>query len=147
MNTELDLPVASQGIENDYVEPVITATVVAENDRLNFFPKHFSPRLMMKGESLIFVFMRHLASNYKGGMWDFYELSNGGFYLAPKCESLDLSVGTMSGDAAGIIATMFALNRMLCDGEQCEKLRDNYYRLRDFAYQHDQAVLIHRAID
>lgn len=147
MNTEYDLSVNNQAAEHNYVEPVIIATAVAESNRLGFLPKHFGPRLMSQGESLVFAYIRYLADNYNGGMWEFYELSNGGFYLAPKRDTLNLSVGTVSGDAAGIIATMYALNHMMCNGEQCEKLRENYFRLRDFAYQHTQSNLIHRAID
>lgn len=128
-------------------ELTITAIKVAEKDRNDFFVKHLGLELMIDGESLIFSYARQLASNYKGGAWDFYELSNGGFYIAPKYESLDFDYGTMSGDAAGIAVTLFALNHLLWAGEQCNRLRENYYHLRDFAYQHKESQMIHRVID
>lgn len=103
--------------------------------------------------------MARLSQDYKGGLWHFYELSNGGFYLAPnKTERMRVEVdgngfdGAMSADAAGIVATLFALNHLVAlvyeeGGPELDKLSDHYYFLRDFALGHPEAVTILRAID
>jgi hypothetical protein len=35
-------------------------------------------------EPVVFAIARTLSSDYTGGSWDFYALSNGGFYMAPR---------------------------------------------------------------
>eukprot|EP01036_Dinobryon_divergens_P039708 gene39708-52392_t len=62
----------------------VTASLVASNRRLTFLPTYFGPRLMMRGESLVYAWLRRLSEDYNGGFWNYYELSNGGFYLAPE---------------------------------------------------------------
>ncbi len=127
---------------------------VAEQDRLDFLPRYLTPRWMLRGESLVYAWLRRLSSDYQGGYWEFYELSNGGFYLAPALgqETLRLSVEgndfneTVSADAAGIIATLFALNHLAC--ETCsERIIGLYDALRDFALEHSESGSILRAID
>lgn len=61
----------------------IKAYRVAEKDRLDFLPRYFTPRWMLRGESLVYAWMRRLSPDYQGGYWEFYKLSNGGFYMAP----------------------------------------------------------------
>jgi hypothetical protein len=94
----------------------VTASLVASNRRLTFLPTYFGPRLMMRGESLVYAWLRRLSEDYNGGFWNYYELSNGGFYLAPEltgrlCLEVDGNgySGELSADAAGIVATLFAL--------------------------------------
>ena len=90
---------------------------------------------------------------YNGAYWHFYELSNNGFYMAPDLdEDLTLFIesngyeGEVSPDAAGIIATLYALNH-LCHTTRSEKLIDAYYLLRDYVGQHAEASKIYSAID
>jgi len=108
---------------------VIKARRVAEKDRLDFLPRYFTPRWMLHGESLVYAWMRRLSPGlsggyllgYQGGYWEFYTLSNSGFYLAPTGQEMRLIVEgnyfdeVVSADAAGIIATLFALNDLACD--------------------------------
>jgi len=54
--------------------------------------------------------------------------------------------GKVSADAAGIIASMFALN-YLCNESASDKIIDQYYLLRDFASCHSEANSILQAID
>lgn len=132
---------------------IIKARRVAEADRLDFLPRYFTPRWMLRGESLVYSWMRRLSSDYQGGYWEFYELSNGGFYLAlTGQEALRLSVegngfdGVVSADAAGIIATLFALNHLACE-TRSEGIIDLYDALRDFALEHSERASILHAID
>jgi len=39
-------------------------------------------------EQSIYSFMDKLVPDYRGAFWDFHELSNGGFYMAPQLRPL-----------------------------------------------------------
>jgi Antirestriction protein len=73
---------------------------------------------MLAVHDAVYRWMRRLAPEYSGGYWHFYELSNGGFYMAPECEPLLLRVegngyeGVMSSAAAGITACPFGFSHL-----------------------------------
>nr|BCT99502.1 antirestriction protein KlcA [uncultured bacterium] len=135
----------------------VTASLVASNRRLTFLPTYFGPRLMMRGESLVYAWLRRLSEDYNGGFWNYYELSNGGFYLAPEltgrlCLEVDGNgySGELSADAAGIVATLFTLGQLAADNQGtdvADALIDRYHFLRDFARDQAEAAEIFRAID
>ncbi|WP_175666651.1 antirestriction protein [Burkholderia ambifaria] len=139
------------------VPQVIAASVVSEDKRLDFLPAFFGPSLMLYGEALVYKWMGRLSPHhYSGGLWQFHTLSNGGYYMAPtRPERLHLSVtgngfdGFMSADAAGVVATLFALGQLAAT--ECEPARDRfvelYHALRDFVGDHAEAAFIFRAID
>jgi len=89
----------------------------------------------------------------------FVALTNGGFYLAPCVGTLRVRVGaqhhdlSMSGDAAGIVATMMALCE-LCgranhrfDDVAALGYSDHYRRLRAHAGGHAESTAILAAVD
>lgn len=134
------------------IENPITAHLIADNYRPNFLAGYLG-LLCMDGESLVYRWMGKLSPDYKGGYWAFYGLSNGGFYMAPtQPRQLEITVegngfdGTVSADAAGVIACLFALNTLACNGGG-QAVIDRYYELRDFALGHPERVSILRAID
>jgi hypothetical protein len=139
------------------VANAITAIVVTESRRLDFLPSYFGLRLMIKGESAIYSTLENLTTNYRGGFWDYYSLSNGGFYMAPRSEEpIHFNVegngfsGTLSADAAGIVACLFTLNSMafsLQNAPEYKSLAQHYWHLREFAESHSEASLILAAID
>ena len=96
--------------------------------------------------------MRRLCGDYDGGFWEFYELSNGGFYIAPEnggkmrlVWSGNYFDGEMSPDAAGIVATLYALNVF---AEQAGPyFSDKYIQLYEFMRLHPEAEVILAAID
>jgi Antirestriction protein len=131
---------------------VITANLVPENLRPHFLPRHLGS-LMLKGEFLVYGWLEQLSKDYSGGLWNFYDLSNGGFYIAPSDEKrfkIDVSgnyfSGEMSADAAGIVASLFA-QCDLANRYGDDKLINQYHWLRDFAIEHAESDLIMRAID
>lgn len=131
----------------------VTASLVSDENRLDFCPTFFGESLMMRGERLVFAYMDRLSSDYDGGYWYFYELSNGGYYMAPAIDSeMQIEVvgnwfsASMSADAAGIVATLFALGQLAAESES-DRLIDCYYKLREFALDHAEAGLILGAID
>lgn len=134
-------------------EPIApTAVRIAQRDRLRALPRHFSVHSMLRVESAVYAAMRELACEYTGGYWHYYDLSNGGFYMAPDAVApFAVSVhgnfftGTLSPDAVGIVASLFGINRVANAG--CERCIEHYYLLRDFAASHPEASAIFRAID
>lgn len=139
-------------IEAQELAPV-AASLVAEGDRLSFLPTFFGERVMLRGESLVYGWMRHLSEDYNGGFWHFYTLSNGGFYMAPATDKrmrLDVEgngfSGEVSADAAGVVATMFALCQLAAE-TQDDRIIDLYFLLRAFMKDHPERDLMFRAID
>ena len=55
--------------------------------------------------------------------------------------------GTVSGEVAGIIATLYALSALAQRYRQSEPLAHGFYELRDFALQHASAQVILSATD
>lgn len=130
----------------------IVATDVPADRRSDFLLQKLGPKHCVRGENLVHAWMGGLAEDYRGGDWRFVELSNGAFYLAPKlAEPLHLRVpgngfdGTLDPDAAGLVATLFALNQLASGGN--EALADSYYQLLDYVHQHPQSRDIFSAID
>ncbi|WP_454875100.1 antirestriction protein [Paraburkholderia xenovorans] len=130
----------------------IVGTIEPEASRCQFLPSHFG-RHMMVGEALVYSWLDRLSIDYNGGVWDFYSLSNGGFYMAPSGDkrfNIDVSgngfSGEMSADAAGIVASLFGLCH-LANRFGDDKSINQYHWLRDFAIEHAEAGLIMRAID
>ncbi|MEX3547638.1 MAG: antirestriction protein, partial [Burkholderia sp.] len=82
---------------------------------------------------------------------------NGGFYMAPKLAGrLRLEVdgngycGEVSANAAGIVATLFALGQLTAEiqgTDEADALIDRYHFLREFVDGHAEAGAIFRAID
>jgi hypothetical protein len=92
-----------------------TPRLIPDNERMDFLPKHFGQRLMLRGELAVYGWLDRLSEDYQGGYWHYYELP-GSFYLAPAGYDklhivwpLNWCDRTMSADAAGIVATLYAL--------------------------------------
>ena len=133
----------------------IIATVVQDEDRLAFLPRHFG-RHMLTVERSIYSQFANLCPSYRGGYWEFYDLSNGGCYLAPSDEAYSLVHegnyfdAIVSGDAAGIIVSLFSFSHLsfiLEEDPLGARIANYFHLLRDFASTHPEAELIYRAID
>jgi hypothetical protein len=134
-------------------ETRIVATRVPESKRIEFLPRHFG-RHMLIIERAVYTHLERLCADYKGGFWDFVDLSNGGCYLAPR-EARGYRIlvegngfaGNFDAECAGIVATLFALSRVSMQYPSVERIADRFYQLRDFACQHPDGNLILAAID
>lgn len=131
---------------------LITAKKVSVENRLEILPRYFG-RWAGNAEQHIYNSFSNMCPDYDGGYWEFYELSNKGFYMAPmSAERYHIQVisngfdGTVSADAAGIIATLYTFNA-LCWSTSHDEFIDSYYLLRDFACVHQEAGRILAAID
>ena len=65
----------------------ITATRVANEERLGFCPWHVGMAKILAFECRIFNWMGTLCSGYAGGSGNFYDLNNGRFSIAPELPS------------------------------------------------------------
>ena len=131
---------------------IITATKVADEDRLNFWLRHVGMAKMLAFERHVYCWMRRLCSHYDGGYWNFYDLSNGGFYIAPADEKKmwltwpgNYFNDEMSADAAGIVVTLYALNDF---AEQISPaFGEKHRQLYDYIESHPEAQAIYAAKD
>jgi hypothetical protein len=125
---------------------------VNEHARNGTLPRHFG-RHMLIVENLIYNFLRQFSSHYTGGYWHFYELSNGGFYMAPELDTARMVIASngfedeMSGDAAGITVCLFTFSHLSFEYPHVELFARHFHRLRDFAVVHAEAQKIFGAID
>lgn len=136
---------------NESTQPA-TAQKVPDEERLAFLPELFGNSHFMAGESQVYHWMGRLCEKYRGGFWDFYTVPGGGFLALSRPGKMELSFagnhfeGELSAEAAGIVATLYALNT-LANQTGDESLIDRYYALREFAKGHAEADLIFAAID
>ncbi|WP_333968791.1 antirestriction protein [Burkholderia orbicola] len=137
-------------MEQNVVE--IRSELVVEEQRMKFLPHYFGVRYL-HGESYVYEWARRLCSSYNGSHWQFFRVTNGGFYLAPEIAApvsvrwnLNSYEGSMGVEAFGIVVTLFALCHMAeCFGD--ESHIEHYHLLREFAAQHPESREIFRAID
>lgn len=130
----------------------VTAQIVKDYRRIEMLPRYFE-RLDLYVERGIFGLMRWLSDDYHGGYWEYHELSNGGFFMSPvRPERFRVVVtsngyeGTVSSEAAGIIACLFAYSE-LSQLHRDDNLAGHYNLLRDFAGDHPEAGEMFAAID
>ena len=139
--------------EKNCSNPII-ATLVPEGRRLHILPRYFGNR-SRRGEALVYYWMRSFCQEYDGGYWEFYELSNGVFFMAPKMGAeatfrlvnpMNYFEGGVSPEAAGLIVCLMAFSALAAETEE-DRYIILFDKLRDYALQHSEAGSIFRAID
>lgn len=135
----------------------VTALEVGDADRMRFLPVMFGNRLFLRGETLVYAWLGKLAPSYSGAFWRFYTLTNGGCYMAPDLAgAVRVEVftngfeGDLSADAAGIVATLFALCQLAEEAQGSalgDAIIERYHLLREYAAAHAEAGSIFAAID
>ena len=137
------------------MDTIITRILIDTPDRTSFTAELFGAAFPLQLEPYIFHITSSQAESYSGGYWDFFKLSNGGFYMAPDAdERFQVSCpnyyrGEMSGDALGIVSTLCAYSHLSFSGDlpfakACAK---QFYLLRGYAGEHLEARAIFGAID
>ena len=139
---------------------ITNATIYREtlNDaqRVAYPAKLFGLNFPFRIEPTVFAFASRLSEDYKGGLWHFYALSNGGFYMAPDLpETFEVYSengyeGAMSADAFGLTCCLYTFSHLSFtdNAELAQVCAEQYHLLRDhFASSHDEAKEIHKAID
>lgn len=132
----------------------ITATLVPEHQRTNLAADLFGAYFPLQLEPAIFGFASQLSEDYSGGYWNFYTLSNGGFYMARdstgrfQVSSPNGHECLMSADALGLVACLYAYSHLsFGQGDFAEICAEHYHRLREYAFAHAEAADIFRTID
>ena len=132
----------------------ITNIIIPEPERTTFVDKLFGISYALRLEPTVFSLAERLASQYSGGYWQFYSISNGGFYMAPQM-NINFSVsckngfeGALSTDALGIVSCLYAYSHLsFGDGAFAGMCADQYHLLREYMFEHTEAKSILRAID
>jgi len=156
MNTETNLSPDVFTLVADNSPVAITATVVADEQRIFFWPQHFGsiPQWVLL-EPRIFAWLDRLCTDYIGGIWQFYTLGNGGAFMSPESEggekwtlfnSMNGNCAELSAQAAGIAACLLGYSHHACRTE-CDAMTGHYYRLRNYALAHAECRAIMSIID
>lgn len=128
---------------------------VADDQRINHTADIFGVCFPLQIEPSIYQFTENIAKAYDGGYWEFYTLSNGGFYMAPATDrqfqvySQNGFEGILSGDALGITACLYVYSHLSFNDQEAfaHTCAQEYHWLREYMLDHAEARAILRAID
>jgi len=133
----------------------ITRDLVPEQERSNFVEALFGIAFPLQLEPYVFNIAGALSGQYQGAYWNFYSLSDGGFYMAPeddqefnvRCENR--FEGAMSADAFGIVCCMYAFSHLsfTANGQIAKVYARSYHALREYAMDHREVSAIVAATD
>ena len=133
---------------------LITRQLVADDQRTILTAEYFGVYFPLQLEPFIYAMTSRLSDDYSGGYWQFYTLSNGGFFMTPDISGRLQVVsengyeGFMSADALGITACMYAYSHLsFGDSEFAGICADQYHWLREFMFGHAEVTEILGAID
>lgn len=132
----------------------LTATLVADSQRIHFWPKYFGQvSKWALIEPQVFRWLDRLCDDYHGDFWDFYILPNGGAFMVPGTEqdyvlfnALNGYGATVSREAAGITACLMAYSHCACSTES-ETMTEHFYWLREYALHYPASRAIFSLID
>lgn len=126
---------------------------IPERERANFLPRHFGTAAFLLVEAHIYAQLDRLCQTYRGGLWTFHELSNGGCFMAPDSSEPMLlanehndSSEEVSAEAAGIIACLYTFSA-LAFRPRMGHVGEHFHRLREFALEHPESADIFAVID
>jgi hypothetical protein len=106
----------------------ISSHLVPESDRLAFVDKLFGINYVLKLEPAVFRFAEQLAAPaYNGGYWQFFALSNGSFYMAPRSDTM-FAVSCENGFEGNFRVTRLALRRVCMPTATCRSARASLLR-------------------
>lgn len=134
---------------------VIYHELLGDQQRVNYTAALFGVNFSVRLEPSIFTIAGQLSRDYTGGLWQFFALCNGGFYMAPQSEHRFKVVsengfeGEMSADALGITACLYAYSQLSFTGEGAfqETCADQFHLLRACALAHAEAGAVFAAVD
>jgi hypothetical protein len=133
----------------------ITRQQVQDDQRINHTAEVFGIHFPLHLEPYVYAVTKSIAREYNGGYWEFYALSNGGFYMAPNSDSpfhvacLNGFEGNLSADALGIAACLYAYSHLSFTSRDdfAETCTRQFHWLRDYMMEHLEVQEILGAID
>ena len=135
---------------------MIHQTLLSEQQRIHYPARLFGLDFPLRLEPCVFDMASMLSADYEGGLWHFYALGNGGFYMAPNTpETFRLAApngfdGKLSAHAMGITACLYAysvLSMAAAEADFAQECGQHYHLLRDFTRGHPEEGAILAAID
>ena len=134
-------------------ELAISATkVTSATERLQCLPE-VAGRDYVVLEHTIYDILSTLSADYDGGFWEYYRLSNGGFYMAPQdaksfrifCDGNGFAAD-ICANTTGIIVTAMAYDH-LTRRPRGSCFARAYQLLAEFVFQQSDAGTIRAALD
>ena len=133
----------------------ITRQQVSEKLRIMHTANLFGIRFPLNIEPTIYSIASNIAIEYNGAYWEFYSLSNGGFYIAPSSDQSYQVIcengykGKLSEDALGITACLYAYSHLSFSSNEtfAELCANHYHWLRAHKLEHKEVLNILSAID
>ena len=135
-------------------ETTVTRELVPEVQRLIITEKLFGVHFPLQLEPVIYGITERMAEDYDGGYWDFYTLSNEGFYMTPsedrifhvKCQNM--YEGDLSADALGITSCLYAYSNLSFSlTDMAREYARHYHLLREYMLDHPEVREILGATD
>ena len=138
----------------DTMQIPVTRELVPEDRRLAVTEKLFGLHFPMQLEPVVYGITERMAESYKGAYWEFYTLSNGGFYMAPAGDEVfhvvcdNMFEGDLSADTLGITACLYDYSHLSFAGDSfAHNYADHYHRLREYMMDHPEVRAILGATD
>jgi hypothetical protein len=134
----------------------VTANAIPGCRRAEYIAGIFGASFSFQIEPRIFMTAESLSHSYRGGCWEMYALSNGGFYMAPETHRVfPVSAangfeGVMSADAFGITVCLYVFSLASFDRRKprlASTCAEHFHMLREFAADHPEAAAIFGATD
>ncbi len=133
----------------------ITRQLVSASQRIKVTTDIFGIQFSMHIEPYLYSITANITSDYTGGFWHFFTLSNGGFYMAPNDDILfDIACyngyeGKLTADALGITACLYTYSHLSFRGNPilAKPCAEQYHLLREYMLEHAEARGILGAID
>ena len=132
----------------------VTREIIPEDQRLVITEQLFGMAFPLQLEPVVYGITDRMAGEYTGGYWDFYTLSNGGFYMSPsedrifhvKCQNM--YEGDLSADALGITACLYAYSNLSFSlSDIARDYARHYHLLREYSMEHPEVREILGATD
>jgi hypothetical protein len=128
--------------------------LVPEDRRLSVTAELFGTWFPTRIEPVVYTITGRLAEDYTGGYWDFWTLSNGGFYMAPSGDRIFHVIcenqfeGDLSADALGITACLYAYSNLSFSlTVMAREYARHYHLLLEYTMDHPEVREILGATD
>lgn len=141
----------------DHIEErtTVTRALVPDDKRLSHIEALFGTHFPLLIEPVIYGITERMAEGYQGGLWQFWRLDNGGFYMAPDSDQIyqvscdNYFTGQLSTDALGITACLYTYSHCSFSQDKMfgKLMSDHYHWLRAYMFEHPEVAGILGAID
>jgi hypothetical protein len=133
---------------------LVTRELVPESQRMAVTERLFGIHFPLQMEPTVFGITERMAEDYSGGYWNFFTLSNGGFYMALAGDEVfhvtcdNMFEGDLSADALGITSCLFAFSHLSFSNTRFARVSAcHYHRLQEYMFEHAEVKAILGATD